>query len=1652
MFRWASGIKGVPKKMKWPVKYLGKNNQLAGMVDVYCRSDNAIFTLKKEEVEPLESNMKWEEKAQSCLAKKKETLKCFLSDLEWAKEGQCKRRKNSGKPKPKKRKLNDHESKPVSQLLDDGDENNNLEEEVKQRDDPYPEVFMDPGEETQKGQKDVPFKQLLDDDGDENVEEEVKQKDDPYPEVFMDPGEETQKGQKDVPFKQLLDDVGDENVEEEVKQKDDPYPEVFMDPREETQKGQKDVPFKQLLDDDGDENVEEEVKQKDDPYPEVFMDPREETQKGQKDVPFKQLLDDVGDENVEEEVKQKDDPYPEVFMDPREETQKGQKDVPFKQLLDDDGDENVEEEVKQKDDPYPEVFMDPGEETQKGQKDVPFKQLLDDDGDENVEEEVKQKDDPYPEVFMDPGEETQKGQKDVPFKQLLDDVGDENVEEEVKQKDDPYPEVFMDPGEETQKGQKDVPFKQLLDDVVDENVEEEVKQKDDPYPEVFMDPEEETQKGQKDVPFKQLLDDDGDENVEEEVKQKDDPYPEVFMDPGEETQKGQKDVPFKQLLDDDGDENVEEEVKQKDDPYPEVFMDPGEETQKGQKDVPFKQLLDDVGDENVEEEVKQKDDPYPEVFMDPGEETQKGQKDVPFKQLLDDDGDENVEEEVKQKDDPYPEVFMDPGEETQKGQKDVPFKQLLDDVGDENVEEEVKQKDDPYPEVFMDPGEETQKGQKDVPFKQLLDDDGDENVEEEVKQKDDPYPEVFMDPGEETQKGQKDVPFKQLLDDDGDENVEEEVKQKDDPYPEVFMDPGEETQKGQKDDSFNQLLNEYEVIDDFDDDKDEDYIPTSEPTSEDDDDEEGYLSDLIDVLDNNKWKLTVENVLNEISDFEEIDETSKENEDTVTIEIEDIQKKKTLPENIPGPCSIESVSENLFDRPEERKLCTADCIFDEDFPNVYIKKYQTGNEKSKNGRLYDRVCACLFCHKLLTNIQTHLMNKHAHEEKVMEISKLKNLKKTSQNNKEELDKELKQKLALLRNKGNDLHNKKVLHWKKGELLVPRRNGKDKKLHVQNYIPCPNCEEWIVLSSVTNHQIACPASSSRTDFHKGSYMLTVSVLTGRITLKGSKTLRREVIPCMKRDSTAEVALHDDLIVGLGDVWLMKNVDNKRKRKYYSSFHMRLVSRLLQELRKKKDQPLWSFQEALAPANFDLFVESALACGYSDSSQLEDDELHHPSTPIKIGFDITRLAGLKLALSIKMSDEVGRKEATDFLQLLKMEWSTRVNRISRATLAERNFNRRKPLPDPEDIVKLASYLVTELQKLENDLDPVLADGVKFRRVVMLVQSRLLLYNRRRPGELEALSLEYYRRRSTSLTDSDMSLRQQLTSLERKMLETQELVEIRGKNGTRVPVIIPREAVPAMEFLANDITRKKVGIREDNIYLFANSALDVVRAADSLQDTKSHCDLKYPERVHSTNLRKHCATIAQVIGLKDHEMTWLCRHLGHTRKVHEQYYRTTSGLIERLDVAKLMLLQEGNMHGKFQGKSLKDITFEEILSKEDPCNEKVQADQAVEDMTVDEMAVDDMAVDDVAVDDFEFEDVLGGRKRPKKTDRVRWTKKEEEEIKEYFSLYFNGKIKKKCPSREHCNIAIQQSKENSGEICRRKWDTLKKKVSNMLIKCSE
>ena len=55
---------------------------------------------------------------------------------------------------------------------------------------------------------------------------------------------------------------------------------------------------------------------------------------------------------------------------------------------------------------------------------------------------------------------------------------------------------------------------------------------------------------------------------------------------------------------------------------------------------------------------------------------------------------------------------------------------------------------------------------------------------------------------------------------------------------------------------------------------------------------------------------------------------------------------------------------------------------------------------------------------------------------------------------------------------------------------------------------------------------------------------------------------------------------------------------------------------------------------------------------------------------------------------------------------------------------------------------------------------------------------------------------------------------------------------------------------------------------------------------------------------------------------ERQWVVDHLGHTVDVHRVHYRQTSDVIERVDVAKLLLIQDLGLVGKFKGMRLQDI----------------------------------------------------------------------------------------------------------------------------------
>lgn len=322
------------------------------------------------------------------------------------------------------------------------------------------------------------------------------------------------------------------------------------------------------------------------------------------------------------------------------------------------------------------------------------------------------------------------------------------------------------------------------------------------------------------------------------------------------------------------------------------------------------------------------------------------------------------------------------------------------------------------------------------------------------------------------------------------------------------------------------------------------------------------------------------------------------------------------------------------------------------------------------------------------------------------------------------DLKIRQKQNLLRNKGDHLHNMSVTKEKKGELLLSRR--RKEKFSVDAVGPCPNCFQWIVLdTSITKHQESCPAKNTSSTWHKGSTIIQAKVVSGKIKNTPSNLLVQEVFSIMRRDEITDVAINDALITTLGNVWLMKSIDNKMKRKHFASFHMRLAARLLTLLRVKCNTNASMF-DLIKPENFDQFADCTLeACRV-------EEELQHPSTAIKLGYDIMRIASAKLGYCIKNNDEKGRQEVTDFMSLMKMEFGTKVTKLAKVTLNERRFNKSKDLPLPKDVAKLSSYLLDEIKKI--DLNQ--KDAISYRKTLILAQTRLLTYNRRRPGELEVM----------------------------------------------------------------------------------------------------------------------------------------------------------------------------------------------------------------------------------------------------------------------------------------------------------------------------
>jgi len=561
----------------------------------------------------------------------------------------------------------------------------------------------------------------------------------------------------------------------------------------------------------------------------------------------------------------------------------------------------------------------------------------------------------------------------------------------------------------------------------------------------------------------------------------------------------------------------------------------------------------------------------------------------------------------------------------------------------------------------------------------------------------------------------------------------------------------------------------------------------------------------------------------------------------------------------------------------------------------------TGN--SADGRVYDKRYYCLYCDKPLAKLCPHLVTQHSNETYVAEmLSKDKHSQKKS--------------LIKLRNLGNHKHNCDVIRSGTGELIVAYRPRQCAAFN-ENYVPCPNCYGYYETAQLWKHcKKRCPFST------KDSERPNV-VSRARLLLPVSENIRQEtrtVLSNMHVDDVYRAAVGDELIMQYAQKLTLKHYADMDKHEYIRS-KVREIGRLLLVL--KSEHNIQAILEAIKPANFNVLLQCVRkVSGFSESTCT----YMTPSLALKLGHSMKKCAMMAKSKGIQESNHEMQCNADAFIQLCEIEWSSEISDAALKTMHANKMNKVTVLPLPRDISKLSSYLTNVVQNSVEQLNSTQVDDCQtvWLNLAEASLAQIVMFNRRHSGEVSKMKVSTYNDAASLSQHSDSDVHQNLSPLEQKMCAMLSRVEIPGKRGSTVPVLLTCKFKEALDCLITN--RSRCNILPNNEYVFARtSSMSHIRGSDVLRKYAVACEAEAPDTLRSTKLRKHIATISQVINLKDNELDLLAQFLGHNIKVHREYYRLPHDILQASKVAKILLAMETGQQEKLYGSALDDVNVD-------------------------------------------------------------------------------------------------------------------------------
>lgn len=523
--------------------------------------------------------------------------------------------------------------------------------------------------------------------------------------------------------------------------------------------------------------------------------------------------------------------------------------------------------------------------------------------------------------------------------------------------------------------------------------------------------------------------------------------------------------------------------------------------------------------------------------------------------------------------------------------------------------------------------------------------------------------------------------------------------------------------------------------------------------------------------------------------------------------------------------------------------------------------------KGKKGKDF-----CFYCETLVLNFARHIVRMHSIE---IEVQKIVTLPKGS--------KERKHLLTLLRKKGN--------------YLVSSIHPKAMKKSVFNecLLPCPGCYGYYSSKQLWRHKKYCEKkidkSTSQNLFLKH--------------LKIDPVLRDSVFPRMRPDTISLVAKKDVLICAFAARYVKvhreKHCINVATRK------MRELAKLLIEV-KKMNPAIQQLADALKPTMFDSLVSATKLVAKYD---VEKESFGIPSYALHIGTTLKQCCEIAIVQALKRKDSYADVNAAEteadiktLIQLIDAHWRFEISSQAATDLNTNKYNKVTVVPLATDLRILKNYLVVEAERAVQMLEANNEDTPAYTILLETVFCRVLLLNRRRPGELQRLPLHLYEKYENNPQNYE-EFCEAVTPSENILMKKFKRIVIRGKRDRGVPVLFSPDVQIHIDLLRkyrNNFINKK------NLYLFANTnTTGPICGYKTVRKYAIKCGAKNPNAITATRLRKHLATLTQLLCMSDSDIEQLATFMGHTVGVNKGSYRLPDDVYHTSKISKLSLLME-------------------------------------------------------------------------------------------------------------------------------------------------